>query len=109
MINNDGLWNSKSSYDMIEQEERSSLPSSAYVGMALAHFVKKSMVKDDKQSNPSTLAPSNPTVSTEVNAIQSTQSFGNKKKGLFISLSGLRLCLHMQRMVRLPPSFFLTM
>ena len=42
MISDDGLRNSKSSYDTIEQEERSSLTSSAYVGMALAHFVKKS-------------------------------------------------------------------
>ena len=40
-----------------------------------------SMVKPAKQPNPSTPAPSNPTVSTEVNTIQSMQSSGNKKKG----------------------------
>ena len=39
------------------------------------------MVKASKQPNPSTPAPSKPTVSAEVNDIQSTQSSGNNKKG----------------------------
>ena len=39
------------------------------------------MVKSTKQPSASTTAPSNSTVSTEVNSIQSTQSSGNKKKG----------------------------
>ena len=40
-----------------------------------------SVVKASKQPNPSTPAPSNPTVSTNINAIQITQSSGNEKKG----------------------------
>ena len=39
------------------------------------------MVKSTKKPSASTNSPSNPIVSIEVNAIQSMQSSGNKKKG----------------------------
>ena len=40
-----------------------------------------SATKFDKQPSTSTITPSTPTISAEVNSIQTTQTPGNKKKG----------------------------
>ena len=73
-------------YDLIPQAPRPSTdpakpPAETPFDGVIGSIQPPSMVKAAKQPNPSTPAPSNLMVSTEVNAIQSTQSSGNTKKG----------------------------
>ena len=73
-------------YDLIPQAPRPSTdpakpPAETPVDGVIGSIQPPSVVKVVKQPNPSTPTSSNPTVSAEVNAIQSTQSSGNKKKG----------------------------
>ena len=77
---------SKTLYDLIPQAPRHSTypakpPAETPVDGVVGSIQPSSMKKPAKQPNASTSAPSTPTVSTKLNAIQSTQTPGNKKKG----------------------------
>ena len=56
-------------------------PTETPVDGVIGSIHPSSTVKPAKQPSPSTSAPYNPMVSTEVNSIQSMQSSGSKKKG----------------------------
>ena len=73
-------------YDLIPQAPCPSTdpakpPAETHADRVIGSIQPPSVVKAAKQPSPSTIAPSNPTVSAKVNSIQSMQSSSSKKKG----------------------------